>query len=221
MEGDSMYSGNVEVGGPAHVRELSKLIISKIAVGPLANNSYLLRCRESGAQLMIDAAAEPERLLALIGADNLDYVLTTHGHPDHWQALSAVKNGTDAWTAAPIADVGNIDSAIDQSLHHGDIVTFGECELEVITVGGHTPGCSLLLYRDPNGHEHLFSGDALFPGGLGKTNTASDFDTLFQAINLEVFDRLSDLTWVYPGHGNDTTLGAERPQLAEWFERKW
>ena len=216
-----MYNGNVEVGGPAHVRELSHLIISKIAVGPLSNNVYLLKCRETGTQLMIDAAAEPANLLTLIGSDGLEYVLTTHGHPDHWQALDEVARKTEAITAAPMADVPSIATPIDQPLADGDVVQFGLCELEVITVGGHTPGCSMFLYRDPTGHEHLFSGDALFPGGVGKTLTPTDFTTLFEGVRERVFGRLSDLTWVYPGHGNDTTLGDERPHLDEWRMRGW
>lgn len=216
-----MYNGNVEVGGPAHVRELSHLIISKIAVGPISNNVYLLKCRETDTQLMIDAAAEPANLLTLIGSDGLEYILTTHGHPDHWQALGEVARQTGALTAAPRADVASIATPIDQPLAAGDVVRFGLCELEVITVGGHTPGCSMFLYRDPTGHEHLFSGDALFPGGVGKTMTPTDFTTLFEGVRDHVFGRLSDLTWVYPGHGNDTTLGNERPHLDEWRTRGW
>lgn len=216
-----MYNGNVEVGGPAHVRELTHMSIYKVAVGPLSNNVYLLRCRESGAQIMIDAASEPDTLIPLIGDHGLEIVLTTHSHPDHWQALESVVEQTSAATAAPMADGEAIGVAIDRPLSHGDLIRFGSCELEVITVGGHTPGCSLFLYRDSSGHEHLFSGDALFPGGIGKTANDSDFDTLFSGITAQVFDLLSDYTWVYPGHGADTTLGAERPHLENWRNRRW
>lgn len=216
-----MYDGDVEVGGPAHVRELTHMIIHKIAVGPLSNNVYLLRCRASGAQIMIDAASDPDTLMPLLGGNDLDFILTTHSHPDHWQALHSVARQTAARTAAPIADLDNIGVPIDQPLSHGDFVRFGSCELEVITVGGHTPGCSLFLYRDPSGHEHLFSGDALFPGGVGKTANDEDFEELISGITSEVFDRLSDFTWVYPGHGADTTLGTERPHLESWRTRRW
>lgn len=197
------------------------MIIHKIAVGPLSNNVYLLRCRASGAQIMIDAASDPDILMPLLGGDDLDFILTTHSHPDHWQALHSVARQTEARTAAPIADLDNIGVAIDQPLSHGDFIRFGSCELEVITVGGHTPGCSLFLYRDPSGHEHLFSGDALFPGGVGKTANDEDFEELISGITSEVFDRLSDFTWVYPGHGADTTLGTERPHLESWRNRRW
>ena len=216
-----MYTGDVTVGGNAHTRELSHLMINKLAVGHFENNAYLLRCRATGAQVLIDAAAEPERLLTLIGPDPLEMIITTHGHPDHWQALSEVVSHTGAVTTAPEADIRSIAFPVDAPFSDGDVIRFGNCELEVITVGGHTPGCSLLLYRDPTGHEHLFSGDALFPGGVGKTNSPEDFDTLLVNIKEKTFDRLSDLTWVYPGHGNDTTLGTERHKLQEWHDRGW
>jgi glyoxylase-like metal-dependent hydrolase (beta-lactamase superfamily II) len=79
----------------------------------------------------------------------------------------------------------------------------------------------MFLYRDPLGHEHLFSGDALFPGGVGKTSSPENFEILFHGIKTQVFEQLSDLTWIYPGHGDDTTLGAERPQLSDWERRGW
>lgn len=216
-----MYTGSVHVGGPAHVRELPHLIISKMAVGPLSNNCYLLRCRATGAQVLIDAADQPDELLTLIGSDSLTLVLTTHSHPDHWQALDRVISTTGALACAPFADIQNIAPKTDRALHHGDIVNFGECALEVLTVGGHTEGCSMFLYRDPLGHEHLFSGDALFPGGVGKTKSPEDFHALFTGVKTHAFDRLSDLTWIYPGHGDDTTLGDQRPHLDEWETRGW
>lgn len=216
-----MYTGSVYVGGPAHVRELPQLIISKLAVGPLSNNTYLLRCRATGTQVLIDAAHQSDEILTLIGSDSLTLVFTTHSHPDHWQALTEIVSATGAVTCAPFADVRNIQPTTDRELQHGEIVVFGECALEVITVGGHTEGCSMYLYRDPFGHEHLFSGDALFPGGLGKTNSPEDFTTLLHGVKTHAFDQLSDLTWIYPGHGDDTTLGAERPQLDDWESRGW
>jgi glyoxylase-like metal-dependent hydrolase (beta-lactamase superfamily II) len=216
-----VYTGAVQVGGKAHVRELSHLMINKLAVGPYNNNTYLLRCRSTGSQILIDAAAEPDRIMTLIGPGSLEKIVTTHGHMDHWQGLAEVVALTGAATAAPSADIPDIGVPIDYSLRHGDFIRFGDCEIEVITVGGHTPGCSLLLYRDPTGHEHLFSGDSLFPGGVGKTNSPEDFNTLFSNVERSIFDQLSDLTWVYPGHGDDTTLGAERQALPAWKDRGW
>lgn len=203
------------------MRELPQLVISKIAVGPLSNNAYLLKCRSSGAQIMIDAADETSRLLTLIGTGTLTQILTTHSHKDHWQALAELVAFTGASTAAPEADIESIEPPIDRALHHGDRVVFGDCHVEVITVGGHTPGCSMFLYRDPLGHEHLFSGDALFPGGVGKTSSPEQFEALYNGVTVQVFDQLSDQTWIYPGHGSDTTVGAERPHLTDWRARGW
>jgi glyoxylase-like metal-dependent hydrolase (beta-lactamase superfamily II) len=216
-----MYNGRVTVAGPADVRELPGLVISKIAVGPYNNNAYLLRCRATGASLMIDAAAEPERLLALLGDGRLDYVLTTHRHADHWQALADVVAATGARTVAGSVDADQIPVATDLRVTGGDSLQFGDIRLDLIELSGHTEGSISVLYDDPEGHPHVFTGDCLFPGGIGRTTSPGDFDSLYTGVSGRLFDRLPDETWVYPGHGWDTTIGAERPHLAEWRERGW
>ena len=216
-----MYNGRVTVGGPADVHELGGLAISKIAVGPYNNNSYLLRCRTTGAQVLVDAAAEPQRLLDLIGPEGVSLIITTHRHPDHWQALAEVKAATGAPTAAHIDDVEGIPVPTDLVVRDGDTIQVGDSSLTAIHLVGHTPGSIALLYDDPDGAPHLFTGDCLFPGGVGKTNTPEQFDTLYGGVVTRIFDPLPDETWVYPGHGDDTTVGTERPQLAEWLERGW
>jgi len=216
-----MYNGRVQVGGPADVHELPRMIISKLAVGPYDNNSYLLRCRNSGAQVLIDAAAEPDRLMGLVAEGGLTMVVTTHRHRDHWQALADVVAATGARTAAHIEDAPEIPVPTDVLLHDGDTVVFGGCSLEVIHLVGHTPGSIALLYDDPEGMPHLFTGDCLFPGGVGKTGSPEEFDSLYTGVVTRLFARLPDETWVYPGHGNDTTIGAERPHLEEWRARRW
>ncbi len=135
-----MYNGRVTVGGPADVHELPRLIVSKLAVGDFDNNAYLLRCRVSGAQLLVDAAAEPRRLLELVGPEGLGMVVTTHAHRDHWQGLADVVAATGAATAAHAADAPDIPVPTDVLLHDGDIVEVGECSLEVVHLVGHTPG---------------------------------------------------------------------------------
>ena len=216
-----MYTGRVSVGGPADVHELGRLVISKLAVGPYNNNSYLLRCRETGTQVLVDAAAEPERLLDLIGPDGVSLILTTHRHPDHWQALAEVAAATGAPTAAHVDDVPGIPVPTDLVLADGDDLVVGDCTLEVIHLVGHTPGSVALLYDDPDGPPHLITGDCLFPGGVGKTHSPEEFDSLYTGVVERIFDRLPDETWIYPGHGFDTTVGVERPALAEWRERGW
>ncbi|RKN04998.1 MBL fold metallo-hydrolase [Streptomyces radicis] len=216
------YTGRVTVGGPADAHELGKLIISKVAVGPMENNAYLLRCRETGEQLLIDAAAEPATLLALIGDDGIAGVVTTHRHGDHWQALDAVVRATGARTYAGRHDADGIPVPTDVPVDDGDEIPVGTCRLTARHLVGHTPGSIALVYDDPEGHPHVFTGDCLFPGGVG--NTRGDhaaFTRLLDDVEAKLFGPLPDEAWVYPGHGDDTTLGAERPGIPAWRERGW
>jgi glyoxylase-like metal-dependent hydrolase (beta-lactamase superfamily II) len=213
------YTGNVSPGGAPDVRELAHLTITKLSVGPMDNNAYLLRC--NGEQLLIDAANEPERLLELIGPDGLSTVVTTHGHGDHWQALAAVVEATGARSLAHEADAAQLPT-VSGTLRDGDTLRVGDCGLEVIHLVGHTPGSVALLYRDPDGGPHLFTGDSLFPGGVGNTfGSKENFATLIDDVEHKLFDRLPDETWFYPGHGKDSTLGAERASIPEWRARGW
>jgi len=201
---------------------LTDLVISKVAVGPMDNNAYLLRCRSTGEQLLIDAAEEPDTLLQLIGPDGLSGVVTTHRHGDHWQALSTVVAETGARTYAGRFDAEGIPVHTDVPVSDGDTVPVGRVQLTARQLVGHTPGSIALVYDDPHGHPHVFTGDCLFPGGVGNTRgDPAAFAELLHDVTAKLFDRLPDETWVYPGHGADTTLGAERPHLGEWRERGW
>jgi glyoxylase-like metal-dependent hydrolase (beta-lactamase superfamily II) len=183
------------------------------------NNAYLLRCGTD--QLLVDAANDAATLLDLIGADGLSAVLTTHRHADHWQALAEVIEATGARSLAHTADAPEIP-VVTETLNDGDTVRVGDCDLEVIHLVGHTPGSIALLYRDPDGHPHLWTGDSLFPGGVGNTQKdRARFTSLIDDVEHKLFDRLPDDTWFYPGHGKDSTFGAERPHLSEWRERGW
>ena len=216
------YTGDVAVSGPADVRELSDLIISKAAVGELANNAYLLRCRASGEQLLIDAPDGAETLLALIGNDGLAAVVITHGHPDHWQGLEEVVAVTGAPVVAHANDADLLPVTAQRLVGHGERIRFGRIELEVVHLRGHTDGSIALVYDDPHGHAHIFTGDSLFPGGVG--NTWGDklrFRSLIDDVDSRIFHRFGDETWIYPGHGPDSTLGRERPELPQWRERGW
>jgi len=215
------YTGKVRVGGTPDVRELPDLIITKVAVGPMDNNAYLLRCRRTDEQMLIDAANDADTLLRVIGRDGVRRVVTTHRHGDHWQALPAVVNATGAITVAGAPDADELPVDVAERVQDGDRVPVGACELEAIQLVGHTPGSVALLYDDPDGPPHLFTGDSLFPGGPGRTTSSADFDRLMSDLQTKIFDRLPDETWFYPGHGNDSTIGAERPQLAEWRQRGW
>jgi glyoxylase-like metal-dependent hydrolase (beta-lactamase superfamily II) len=216
------YTGNVNVGGPADTRELPGLAITKVAVGPYDNNAYLLRCTATGELALIDAANEADTLLGLIGGTPLATIITTHQHPDHWAALAAVQEATGAATVAHPDDAGPLPVAVTSPVRHGDQVTVGNAVLFVTHLRGHTPGSIALRYDDPAGRPHLFTGDSLFPGGPG--NTQKDpkrFGQLMTDLEDRVFGQFADDTWVYPGHGSDTTLGTERPHVPEWRARGW
>ena len=213
------YTGDVSRGSVPAVRTLDHLTVTKVSVGPMDNNAYLLRCGDD--QLLIDAANDDETLLALIGDAGLATVVTTHRHGDHWQALEDVVAATGARSLAHADDAGEIP-VVTGTLAEGDTVTVGDCSLEVIHLVGHTPGSIALLYQDPNGHAHLWTGDSLFPGGVGNTHgNKENFTSLIDDVERKLFDRLPDDTWFYPGHGKDSTLGTERPHLAEWRTRGW
>ena len=217
------YTGDVSVGGPIDIRELPGLTIAKVAVGGMSNNAYLLRDRATSEALLIDAANEANRLadFVRIGGDPVQTIVTTHQHPDHWQALAAMVAQTGARTLAGVEDASGIPVATDRLLQQGETVRLGETELAIIVLRGHTPGSIALYYQDPAGIGHLFTGDALFPGGPGRTLNARDFNSLMDDLESRVFGRFDDSTWFYPGHGNDSTVGAERPHLSEWRERGW
>jgi glyoxylase-like metal-dependent hydrolase (beta-lactamase superfamily II) len=218
------YLGQVRRGGPAAVRVLPGLTISKVSVGPSDNNAYLLRCAGTGRQLLIDAANDADTLLELVGG-TLDAIVTTHRHGDHWQALAEVVRTTGATTYAGRYDADAIPTPTDVLVDDGDVLRVGDVELTAIHLVGHTPGSIALLYQDrtdPGGGPHLITGDCLFPGGVGNTwGDPAAFTSLYEGVVTKIFDQLPDDTWVYPGHGNDTTIGAERPHLAEWRERGW
>ncbi|WP_240640919.1 MBL fold metallo-hydrolase [Nocardioides ferulae] len=229
---EDAYTGRVRPGGPADVRHLADLTITKVAVDEqMSNNCYLLRCTATGEQVLIDAAAEPETLLPLIGDVGLQAVVTTHQHWDHHRALAAVVNATGAEVVAGAPDADAITEqtgvAVGRRVGQGDPVQVGESRLEVIALAGHTPGSIALLFDDPGteaqpGHPHLFTGDSLFPGGVGNTfGDEAAFAQLIDEVETKVFQRLPDSTWFYPGHGDDSTIGAERPHLAEWRNRGW
>jgi len=215
------YTGEVAPGGPAQTRDTGPLTITKISIGPMDNNAYFLRCASTGEVLLIDAANEPDRLLGVLGDDRLSRIVTTHQHFDHWQALPEMVAATGAPVFAHPADAGELPVTVSGPLSDGDTVPLGDCALSVIHLVGHTPGSIALLYQGPD-RPHLFTGDSLFPGGVGNTfGSKENFATLIDDVEHKLFDRLPDETWVYPGHGKDTTLGAERPQLPEWRERGW
>jgi glyoxylase-like metal-dependent hydrolase (beta-lactamase superfamily II) len=217
------YTGSVQVSGPADIRRLPALTIVKVAVGDMNNNAYLLRCTQTDEGLLIDAAAEPDRMRELVAFEGppVSAILTTHRHPDHWQALAETADFAGAAVYAGDPDADELPVAVDERFEHGDEFSVGDVSLQVVALRGHTPGSIAVRYDDPEGVTHLFTGDSLFPGGVGRTTSPEDFTSLLGDVTRRVFDQMLDDTWFYPGHGDDSTLGAERPQLGEWRARGW
>ncbi|MFL6134348.1 MAG: MBL fold metallo-hydrolase [Nocardioidaceae bacterium] len=215
------YRGKVQPGGTPDVRELANLTITKFSVSEMDNNVYLLRCQRTDEQVLIDAADDAPHILQVVGGDGLRRVITTHQHWDHHRALPEVVAATGAETVAGTADADELPVRVERRVSDRDVVEVGDCRLEVIHLVGHTPGSIALLYDDPEGTPHLFTGDSLFPGGPGRTTDPTSFTSLMDDLESKVFDRLPDETWFYPGHGDDSDLGRERPHLKEWRTRGW
>ncbi|RVW05757.1 MBL fold metallo-hydrolase [Rhodococcus xishaensis] len=222
---DDDYTGDLSDSDAAQRRTVPGATIIKMSVGPMDNNTYLITCSETGRSVLVDAANDATRILQLVEeqAPQLELIITTHQHHDHWFALAEVAEKTGVPTAAHPLDSAILSVPPTRSLEGGDTVTVGNLLLEVIHLSGHTPGGITLALKeqDENGRVHLFTGDSLFPGGVGKTPDAEHFTSLMNDVEGKLFARFPDDTAFYPGHGKDSTLGAERPHLAEWRERGW
>jgi glyoxylase-like metal-dependent hydrolase (beta-lactamase superfamily II) len=224
VEPDDNYTGHVEPHTAAR-RTLPGATIVKTSVGPMDNNAYLVTCSATGETLLIDAANDAEVLIDLVQryAPKVSLIVTSHQHFDHWQALEAVAGATGAPTASHEIDAEPLPVKPDRLLANGDQVQIGELTFDVIHLRGHTPGSVALALGGPatGGVTQLFTGDCLFPGGPGRTTRPEDFQSLISDLEERVFTVYGDETVIYPGHGDDTVLGTERPHLDEWRERGW
>lgn len=197
-----------------HYYEGDDLIVRKIEVGNMENNVYVLECPETHESLIVDGCFEPDSIVAATDGTKVVGIVQTHGHMDHVQALGALKEKLGVPVHAHPGD--DYPVGIDDELNDGDVVRFGAREAKVLHTPGHTPGGICLLVG-----RHLVSGDTLFPGGPGNTWGNEDaFAQITESIETKLFT-LPDDTFVYPGHGRDTTIGAERPHLQEWKDRGW
>lgn len=194
--------------------------LAQISVSDFDNNCYLLVAGTEA--LLIDAADNAPALLELAAQHGakITHVVTTHRHHDHVRALPEILEKTGAIHVASFLDSPALPAPVDIELHHGDTLTFAEHDIPAIVLRGHTPG-GLALAVELDGDMHLFVGDSLFPGGVGKTNNENEFARLFKDVTERLFDVYPDEAIVHPGHGKPTTLGAERPHLTEWLERGW
>jgi glyoxylase-like metal-dependent hydrolase (beta-lactamase superfamily II) len=215
-----VYTGHVEPDGDWQDRQDGGLLVRKLSVEEFDNNVYVVACARTHEALLIDVAARPERLARALEGFQAVAAVQTHGHWDHIRAWDEVRDGLGIPIWGNEGDAELFPRAVDRSLDGNDVLAVGDLEVEVIHLPGHTEGSLLYLVHGEE-RPHLFSGDTLFPGGHGRTTTDEDHRRIMDGLEVQVFGRLPDETWVYPGHGDDTTLGAERPHLAEWRERGW
>lgn len=214
---------------------LPNVTIRSLVVSDMENNVYILTSRSTGHQVVVDAADDAAAIGDLL-ADALagdgpagterrvEMIITTHRHWDHVRALGALAASTGARTAAGADDCDAITEEtgvrITSVLRQGEYLDFDGYSLQVVHLRGHTPGSVALVLRD-GGETVVLAGDSLFPGGPGKTRSPADFASLMDDLESRVFGVYPDSAIVLPGHGDSTTVGAERPHVGEWRERGW
>ena len=195
----------------------SRVEVHRVVVGPMDNNVFVVRCRETGEGVLLDAANEHERLLELCEALDVRTVLETHGHWDHIQAVPAVREA--GYRVGVTAEDAAMLPSYDYLLEDSSVVEIGKLRIHTHHTPGHTPGS---MSFSVEGTPLLFTGDTLFPGGPGATQfETGDFDTILESIENRMFRVFDPDTIVLPGHGDDTTIGAETPSLDEWAARGW
>jgi glyoxylase-like metal-dependent hydrolase (beta-lactamase superfamily II) len=205
----------VVVGRPAHLED-DDVRIDKLIVGPFENNVFIVRCKQTGDAVLLDAANEHEQLLEVSRQTGVRRVLTTHGHWDHIQAVTAMRDaGIEVGISAADAEML---PAYDFVIPDDEVYEVGDLRLRTIHTPGHTKGSTSFLLE---GKPVVFTGDTLFPGGPGNTATpGASFEEILTSIDRRLFT-LPPGHLVLPGHGLDTTVGTERPHLAEWADRGW
>ena len=197
--------------------EDSQAEIHRLVVGPVDNNVYVLRCKETGEAVLLDAANEHEKLLDLCRRLNVRRVLETHGHWDHIQAVPAVRDA--GYDVGVTSEDASMLPSYDFVLEDDSVIDVGRLRLHTMLTPGHTPGSMCFRLE---GSPVLFSGDTLFPGGPGATKfPGGDFPAIIRSIEDRLFATLPADTVVMPGHGDDTTIGTEAPHLQEWIDRGW
>lgn len=191
--------------------------IHKVVVGPVDNNVYVLRCKQTGDAVLLDAANEHELLLDLAKALNVRQVLETHGHWDHIQAVPEMRDAGYSVYVTP-QDAEMLPS-YDELLEDDSVIQVGRLRLHTVHTPGHTPGSMCFLL---DGSPILFTGDTLFPGGPGNTTfPGGNFPQIIESIDRRIFSKLPGETIILPGHGDQSTVGEERPHLQDWVDRGW
>lgn len=191
-----------------------RLRVGRLVAGPLDNNVFLLVDAATNRSVIIDAAADPDSIERLAADTEVQAIVTTHGHWDHVGAADEVAARLQVPVMIGAADRQMSGLADPVDLEPGEM-QLGELTLEVIATPGHTLGSHCVGVGGL-----LFTGDTLFPGGPGATRSPEDFARIMASLDDELFIRPGG-TMILPGHGLDTTIGAERPHVEEWRARGW
>jgi hydroxyacylglutathione hydrolase len=199
--------------------------VTRLVLGPLETNCWVVGDDLDGPVVVIDPADKPQEVLEAVGPRSIEAIVLTHGHFDHLGAVAELVASSGAPLAMHAADAGSVTSEVSNGaalfgfelrapaptrlLADDEVFTAGEVEFRVLSTPGHTPGGICLLARDAAGKEHLFSGDTLFAGSVGRTDfPGGDARALARSIEVSLAPLAEDVL-VHPGHGPDTTIGRE------------
>ncbi len=192
------------------IKETEMMELFRLETEPFGTNTYVIISKNNRESVLVDTPGNADLIKNKLQGTKLQGILITHNHMDHLMALEELYSDLDAPLAAHADDAGSLPVKPDRHLQDGDTVTVGDVKLEVIHLPGHTGG-SISFKAD----SYLLSGDAIFPGGPGKTATPDEFRQALASIREKLLP-LPDDTVILPGHGGSTTIGRER-KLIEAF----
>lgn len=194
--------------------EDGRLRVTKLAgLGPYDNNAYVIADSESGEALIVDMPAGSEKVVEAVKGLRVKGIVLTHTHADHWYGYDLVKEATGAQVYCHPAERIMEASKIDVPLADGDELAVGGVTVRAVHTPGHTPGSTCFTAG-----RFVFTGDTLFPGGPGRTQTPADLKRTVASIESRLLV-LPEETVVLPGHGADTTIGAAKEEYVAFAAR--
>jgi glyoxylase-like metal-dependent hydrolase (beta-lactamase superfamily II) len=202
QEGSRKMS-DIEQHVEGHIR------ITKLGnLGPYSNNGYVVADPATGDALIVDMPMGSSAIVAAAAGLSVQGILLTHTHPDHWAEYDLVKNATGAPVYCHSAEQIMPADKIDRPVADGDEIRAGSVVLRAVHTPGHTPGSTCYTVG-----RFVFSGDTLFPGGPGRTQTPEDLRQTVASITSRLHT-LPDATLVLTGHGDNTTIAESRREYA-------